>query len=162
MCKVSLLYLFALRRYGRRSKGGGQLYAPPPAAGGWRGGPAAAGLKKMIMKHAFSHLRRVKRLFFFPFLMEKRCSTTGGREIGLPPDKSWITFYWRPPTIQYLRASRISFDSANRGRQPNFPRPTRVDIRRRPGVAAGAGSPTNRTDRLQGRRQELSSVRQGR
>ena len=31
MCKVSLLYLFALRRYHRRSKGG-QLYAPPS---GW-------------------------------------------------------------------------------------------------------------------------------
>ena len=45
VCKVSLLYLFALQRYRRRSKGG-HFYAPPPsaAAGGWRGGPAAAGL----------------------------------------------------------------------------------------------------------------------
>ena len=41
VCKVSLLYIFTLRRYLRRSKGGNFM---PPAAGGWRGGPAAAGL----------------------------------------------------------------------------------------------------------------------
>ena len=35
--------LFALRRYRRSSKGGGNYI--PLAAGGWRGGPAAAGLR---------------------------------------------------------------------------------------------------------------------
>ena len=56
VCKVSLLYLFALRRYLRRSKGG-QLYGLcPPAAGGWRGGPAAAGLRMTIPTQRLSRI----------------------------------------------------------------------------------------------------------
>ena len=47
VCKVSLLYITALRRYRHICKGEGGNYMPPhpPAAGGWRGGPAAGGLR---------------------------------------------------------------------------------------------------------------------